>query len=237
MKDSLFKKRPRDSGKFTFNEEVVEVFDDMISRSVPFYSEVMRMCAELIRYFYQPVTNIYDLGCSTGNLIPLLLYEFKETPFKYVGVDSSPEMLHKAKDRYKKKHTHLSPFSFEKNKIQNIAIKNASVVVMNYTLQFIPPLERKKLLKNIFDSLSPNGVLLLSEKLIPENKVFYDFHIQFKKREGYSDIEIFRKKEALENVLQPLTLDENILQLKEVGFHKVEFFFRWYNFVSLLVIK
>ncbi|MBT3303693.1 carboxy-S-adenosyl-L-methionine synthase CmoA [Candidatus Woesearchaeota archaeon] len=221
---------------FVFDGSVANVFDDMLSRCIPFYEETNQMIKKLVLEHVKPNTNVYDLGCSTGALLSMLTENLSNSEIRFVGVDNSEAMIKKAKERLEEKQIELI------NKdLENIEIKNASVVVMNWTLQFIRPSKREKILKKIFEGLTEGGCLIISEKILSENsklnsryiKQYYDL----KKSKGYSELEIAQKREALENVLIPYKLSENIIELKKVGFKTVDSFFQWYNFASIIAIK
>jgi tRNA (cmo5U34)-methyltransferase len=241
MKDEIFKTPGAGKTPFEFNKQVADVFDDMVSRSVPFYKEVLQMSAELAREFYQPGTTIYDLGCSTGALARVLTEQFGNEEFSYLGVDSSAEMIHRANSLCPRIHSGANKIEFECNDITEIDFKNASVIVSNYTFQFLRPLARQTLLKKIFSSLKSGGCLILSEKCLEDSadvsRVFADRHHALKERNGYSRLEIAEKRDALENVLIPFRVSENVEMLREAGFNPVSIFFKCYNFASFLAIK
>ncbi len=233
MKDILFKKSISKIKKFSFDFPVVQVFDDMIERSVPFYSENLKMCAELIKHLVPKQANIFDVGCSTGNIVSILLELLNKKKFNYIGLDNSFEMLSEATIRYQK----YKNIYFKHTNSKNINFEKADAVLLNYTLQFIDISDRSLLLKKIFHDLNPKGILILSEKIVSQNPLFEKLHINFKKKKGYSQLEISQKREALDKVLSPLSLEENINNLREAGFHKIEVFFKWYNFASILAQK
>ncbi len=233
MKDTLFKKPVSKVKKFTFDLPVVQVFDDMIERSVPFYSEVLQMSAELLKHFLLNEMSIYDVGCSTGNFASTLLKVFDTKPFYYVGIDNSPEMLLEASARH---HEHKN-ITFANYNLQDANFINANSVCLHYTLQFVDIAERASILKKIFKALNSNGILILSEKILTKNDIFSQLHLDFKEKTGYSKLEIAQKREALDKVLVPLSLKENINNLHQAGFKRTEVFFQWYNFVSILAQK
>ena len=241
MKDSLFNNPLDKLYDFEFNDKVAEVFDNMIKRSVPFYEEVQNMTAQLTKKYYQKYSVIYDLGCSTANTIIKLANHLKNKQISIIGIDSSIHMIALAK---KKIAAHnLSNYKIEifaKN-IREVEPKESSVVIMNYTLQFIHPNQRKEILEKIFYHLLPKGILILSEKIQNQNdelnQIYTKFYQDLKKKNGYSKLEIRQKRESLENVLIPYSEDKNITLLKEVGFRQIDTFFKWYNFLSLLAIK
>lgn len=218
---------------FEFNAHVAEVFDDMVSRSVPFYKEVLQMSAELTTDFYQSGTKIYDLGCSTGALARNLKNAFGATPFSYLGIDNSPEMIEKAKSG--------GAGTFLCSDITDVNFEPASVFVSNYTFQFLRPLARQTLLRKIYAALKSDGCLLLSEKCLEDSadvsRLFAARHHALKERNGYSKLEIAEKRDALENVLIPFRVSENVDMLREVGFNPVSIFFKCYNFASFLAVK
>ncbi len=239
--DQIFA-QPRTIADFDFGAETARVFDDMLHRSVPFYSEVERMVAELAADFAAPGTEIYDLGCSTCTtavqVAKLLPQGFD---VRFVGIDSSQEMLDLARQKLTE-----SQFPFPYELVQadlnrDVEIEDASSVLLVLTLQFIRPLYRDRLIERIRRGLSDEGCLILVEKVLGEsstlNRLFIKHYYELKKRHGYSDLEIAQKREALENVLVPYRLEENRELLTRHGFSQVDVFFKWYNFCALVAMK
>ena len=227
---------------FTFNKEVAAVFDDMVDRSVPFYQEIQRMVAELATDFAQPGTNVYDLGCSTcASFLQIDRVMPAEAGVRFVGIDDSVQMLNKARAK-------LAAVDFERPFHLEVAdlntgvdISNASVVMLVLTLQFIRPLYRERLIKSIWRGLGDNGCLIVVEKVLGENstfnRLFIKHYYEMKRRNGYSELEIAQKREALENVLVPYRLEENKELLRGAGFRHVDTFFKWYNFCGMIALK
>lgn len=240
MKDEIFKQPGSGKKPFEFNAQVADVFDDMVSRSVPFYKEVLQMSAELAKEFYRPETMIYDLGCSTGALLPLLANEFKDTQFAYTGIDSSKNMIEKANSIAAQMRSN-AVCKFLCADIADVGFLPASVFVSNYTFQFLKPLARATLLRKIYAALVPGGCLVVSEKCLEDSadmsRVFADRYHAMKERNGYSKLEIAEKRDALENVLIPFRVSENIDLLQEAGFNPVSIFFKCYNFASFIALK
>ena len=238
-KDTLFKKSTA-PGKFEFNEQVARVFDDMLERSVPFYKECQRMVIDLTLHFAQKNSAIYDLGCSTGTLLRSLMRAIPENQkIRFIGLDNSEAMLNKAHGKLK---GHLKRCELVKANLEDdFDLTDASVVIMNYTLQFIPPRRRAVMLKKIYKGLRPEGGLLLIEKVRGEsdglNGLFVDQYYTYKQSQGYSKLEIAKKREALENVLVPLKPGKNRDLLEAAGFCQVDIFFKWFNFAGFLAIK
>lgn len=238
-KDTLFKK-PSAPGKFEFNEPVARVFDDMLERSVPFYKECQEMVTDLALHFAQKGSTVYDLGCSTGTLLRHLVKAIpKSQNIKFVGLDNSEAMLKKAHAKLKGhlKRCELVPADLE----SDFELTDASVVIMNYTLQFIPPKRRAAMLKKIYHGLRPGGGLILIEKVRGEsdglNDLFVERHHAYKRSQGYSKLEIAKKREALEKVLIPLKPGKNRELLAGAGFRQVDVFFKWFNFAGFLAVK
>ena len=239
MKDRLFREEPP-AGKFRFDERVAEVFDDMLSRSVPFYKDVQKMVSGLAADFYRPGTAVYDLGCSTGTTIVSLCKVIDDPALKITGIDSSEPVIGRARAK-------VSGYGLDKMvelrcaDIMDVDISNASVVIMNYTLQFIPPEQRLPLLKKIHNGLVQGGILLLSEKVLEEDGALSDVFIEkyhdFKREMGYSDLEISKKRESLEEVLIPFTVKGEMELLQSAGFDKASIFFKWFNFTSFVAVK
>ncbi|MGD9762371.1 MAG: carboxy-S-adenosyl-L-methionine synthase CmoA [Candidatus Binatia bacterium] len=224
---------------FTFGEDTSRVFDDMLHRSVPYYDEIQRMLSELAADFAVDGTNVYDLGCSTGATLRELSRIDKDV--QLVGVDSSPDMLERAREQLLRdgfgKHFELQ----QQDLHQGLVIDNASVVVMCLTLQFVRPLHRERVVRTIYDGLTAQGCLLLVEKVLEDdsriNRLFIKHYHEFKRRHAYSEMEIAQKREALENVLIPYRLQENLDLLTSVGFRPPEVFFKWYNFCGIVAVR
>jgi tRNA (cmo5U34)-methyltransferase len=228
---------------FSFNKEVTAVFDDMLDRSVPFYQEIQRMVAELAVDFAQPGTNVYDLGCSTANsfLNIARLMQADSGDVRFVGVDDSNDMLAKARAKLAAAGF-ARPFELQQGDLNvGVEVKNASVVMLVLTLQFIRPLYRERVVKAIYEGLADNGCLIVVEKVLGENstfnRLFIKHYYEMKRRNGYSEMEISQKREALENVLVPYRLEENKELLRGAGFRHVDVFFKWYNFCGLIALK
>lgn len=225
---------------FRFTEKVAEVFDDMLARSVPNYGQVIAMTAKILEKSLQPQDSVYDLGCSTGATLIELARRLEPLRLDFIGIDNSPAMIKKAAlkaEMYSKKDR----LRFQLGDITEVEIADAGAVILNYTLQFIRPLIRAEFVKKVYGCLRPGGVLILSEKTIshdPElNRRYIDVYHDFKRSRGYSEIEISKKREALENVLIPFSIQENLALLRKAGFASCETFFQWFNFVSFIAVK
>ena len=225
---------------FSFGEKVASVFDDMLDRSVPFYQEIQRMIAEMATDFAAEDTSIYDLGCSTGNTL-LNLDVSLVHKVRLIGVDNSEDMLKRCRQKLTEQGVRHDYELVCADLNQGVRIQNASMVLMVLTLQFVRPLYRDTLIKSIQEGLNENGCLILVEKVLGEASVFNRFFIkhyyEFKKRHGYSEMEIAQKREALENVLVPYRLSENREMLLRAGFRCNDVFFKWYNFVGIVALK
>ncbi len=238
-KDALFAQENSPS-IFRFDHHVASVFDDMLSRSVPFYHEVIRMTGQILETLLQSGDTVYDLGCSTGGCTLVLAEHFTSHEINFIGLDNSPAMLEKAEEKLAEHQDCLS-CRFAEGDLTSFETENAGAIIINYTMQFIKPAHRLEVLKKIHSSLRPGGCLIFSEKIKAHDhdlsQHFAHFHEDFKRYQGYSEIEISKKRQALENVLIPLTISENINLLKQSGFTRVETFFQWYNFVSYMAVK
>ena len=239
-KDQVFTKEMSQASDFKFGVSVANVFDDMVNRSVPFYSEIQRMLAEQAADYAQAGTDVYDLGCATGTTLIGMDTSVAED-IRFIGIDDSPEMLAKCRSKLDEAGIRR-PYELRVADLnQTVAVSNASVVVLCLTLQFVRPIFREKLLKSIFDGLVSGGVLILVEKILTENSAFnrdfIKYYYNYKRRNNYSELEIMQKREALENVLIPYKLSENIALLRDTGFAQCEVFFKWYNFSGLVAAK
>jgi tRNA (cmo5U34)-methyltransferase len=227
-------------GDFDFGEATASVFDDMLDRSIPEYRELQRMIGELAATFAEPGTNVYDLGCSTGITLATLADAVK-LPVDFVGLDYSSPMLERARARLAGLATAGRLSLVERDLNCGVEMSNASVAVLNLTLQFVRPLRRDRLIADINRGLNPNGCLILVEKVLGNdslfNRTFIRLYYEMKRRNGYSETDIGRKREALENVLIPYRVDENIELLHRNGFNQLDIFFKWYNFCGIVAVK
>jgi tRNA (cmo5U34)-methyltransferase len=238
--DQVYREHRDNVSDFRFDKNVATVFDDMVSRSVPFYAEIQRMCVELTEDFAEPGTNVYDLGCSSGTTFAALNPAI-DNRVRFVGIDNSPDMLDTARAKFAQLNFEREVELRVADINQGVDISNASVVNLILTLQFIRPLRRERLIADIYRGLNENGALILVEKVLGEdslfNRLFIDYYYDLKRRHGYSEMEISQKREALENVLIPYKLLENRELLLASGFSSVDVFFKWYNFCGIIAVK
>ncbi len=239
-RDQLFAESNAAIEDFHFDGTTASVFDDMVNRSVPFYAEMQRMTGEIAADFATPESNLFDLGCATGTTL-LKLDSILDPQVRFVGVDNSPEMLEKARQKFLvQEGTRCCEFITAYLHRERV-VENASVVVMILTLQFIRPLHRMRVIQGLIEGMNPQSCLIIFEKITLNdslfNRLFIRYYYNMKRRQGYSDVEIARKREALENVLIPYRPEENCELLSNVGFTHIEEFFRWYNFSGILAVK
>lgn len=235
MTDKVFDKEI--DKQFEFDEQIASVFDDMLNRSVPFYGDVIKLITDMASKKLENGDTIYDLGCSTATTLIELQRKTKKD-LKLIGVDNSEAMLKRAQNKSKAFNIDLDLYCDD---IFNIDIKDAKLVLSNYTIQFIRPLQREKLIKKIYDGLDENGIFIFSEKIIYDDPYFHkdviDLYYEFKKDQGYSEFEISQKREALENVLIPYSEEENKKMILDAGFKDVQIIFKWLNFATFIAIK
>lgn len=221
---------------FTFDDRVASVFADMISRSVPGYGQTLQMVELLAHQYAQPDSNLFDLGCSLGAATMALSHGAAGKGCRIIGVDNSEAMTTRCRELLKEEEVDIRC-----QDILETGIENASVVVLNFVLQFVPLERREELLKNICKGLRPGGVLILSEKVAfadsSENNRQIALHEAFKRAQGYSEMEISRKRTALENVLVPETLATHHARLKAAGFSEANTWFQCFNFASMIAVK
>lgn len=237
-KDSLYANPIGDVPAFQFDRAVVDVFPDMIGRSVPGYSAIVSAIGLLAGRFSQDNSLCYDLGCSLGAASLAMREHIRATNCKIVSVDNSPAMI----ERFK---SGLTPGSVDIDvvcaDIRDITISNASVVVLNFTLQFVPLSDRAAFIEKVYSGMLPGGVLILSEKLAqddPRQRVLHtEMHHLFKKMQGYSDLEISQKRAALEDVLVPESFAVHERRLTNAGFDSVAVWFQYFNFASMIALK
>ena len=240
MKDTLFADPAAPCQDFQFTPKVAEVFDDMLERCVPFYKETIAMAASLLSSTLRPDDLVYDLGCSTGTTLIELARRLPQRGLHFIGVDSSEAMVAKARLKAEV-YSKQEQIRFIQADILEVPLERPAAILLHYTLQFVRPLQRPDFLRRLHSALKPGGVLLVSEKTICHtptlNRAFIDCHLHFKREHGYSEIEIAKKREALENVLVPFTVAENLELFRKAGFVAAEQFFQWFNFSGFVASK
>jgi tRNA (cmo5U34)-methyltransferase len=238
-KDTLFN-NPQQVVNFAFDDAVADVFPDMIRRSVPGYETVISLLGVLAQQYAQANTNVYDLGCSLGAATLSMHRQTRTLNLKHICVDNSEAMVKRCDSRLTR-HMPETDLTIICDNIEDIEIKQASMVVVNFTLQFLAPDARLALLKKTYQGLLPNGILVLSEKLVfendDENQLQIGWHHTFKSANGYSDLEISQKRAAIENVMIPDTLEKHHQRLQQAGFENSYQWFQSFNFASLIAIK
>ena len=236
-KDRVFSRALSDVKAFEFNETVANVFQDMISRSVPGYALLLHMIGLYADIFIQPGSRIFDLGCSLGEATRVIADRADTIDCEIIAVDNSAAMISKCE----KLQDSSNKIKWRCEDIRQTEISNASMVVLNLTLQFLPPEERSALVRKIFQGLNPGGVLILSEKVVfadaAESERMVQLYQGFKKTMGYSDLEISQKRNALENVLIPDSEQQHLQRLGDAGFDETYQCFRSFNFISYLAIR
>lgn len=238
--DTLFSDPLRAPGPFRFDSDVVSVFPDMIRRSVPGYETVIAMSGLLAGRFARPHSNVYDLGCSLGATTLSMRRHIEVPDCVIVGIDNSAAMIARCRELIDRDPGSVAVELREGDILQS-DIANASMVVLNYTLQFVPREHRLDLLKGIADALLPGGILVLSEKVVfPDeslNQLNIDLHHDFKRAHGYSDLEIARKRDSIENVLVPESIEQHRKRLAKAGFSSSDVWFQCFNFASIIALK
>jgi len=236
-RDRIFSRQLSEVKAFEFNEEVANVFHDMISRSVPGYSLLLRMIGLYAGIFVTPGSRVYDLGCSLGAASLVVDEQTRDLDCHIVAVDNSQAMI----DKCRRYGSGAGRIEWRCEDIRQTPLDGASMVILNLTLQFLQPEERPALLQKIYRGLDSGGVLVLSEKIVFENDLenarMTELYQGYKKTMGYSDLEISQKRNALENVLVPDTGSGHLERLRSVGFEEIYLCFRGFNFVSYLAIR
>lgn len=227
-------------GDFQFDEQVVQVFPDMIARSVPGYASILSMIEQLAARFVTPGSSVWDLGCSLGAATRLIR---RQAPADCVihAVDNSAAMLNRLRTILEEDPRSGCAVEVQEADLRSVKIRNASFVVLNLTLQFVPAAERNDVIQNIFDGLAPGGALLLSEKLRFDDEhqqnLLTELHHDFKRAHGYSELEIAQKRASIENRLIPETMETHLQRLKTAGFRTVAPWFQCFNFASILAVR
>lgn len=228
------------AGPFEFNDAVARVFPDMLRRSIPGYGHTIEAIGLLARRHVEPRTRCYDLGCSLGAATLAMRRNIRVAGCRIVAVDSAPAMVERCRERLAADDSPV-PVDVLAADLRDVPIEQASLVVLNYTLQFLPAAERGAVIERIAGGLRPGGMLVLSEKVVHEDPdfdaVLIDLHHDFKRENAYSDMEIAAKRAALENVLIPETVATHLARLHDAGFRRAGVWLRFFNFVSLLAVR
>jgi len=239
-KDTIFSAPIDKIGDFTFDERVVEVFPDMIQRSVPGYSNIISAIGMLAERFVKPNTQVYDLGCSLGAATLSIRRHIQQEGCNIIAVDNSHAMVERCK-LHVNAYRSDTPVEVIEADIRDIEISNASMVVLNFTLQFLSPEDRYSLLEKIYAGLRPGGILIVSEKFVFNNEsaheLLIDLHHDFKRANGYSELEISQKRSAIENVMRPDSIELHKERFAKLGFSSFEVWFQCFNFGSMFAIK
>ncbi|MBT8100980.1 MAG: carboxy-S-adenosyl-L-methionine synthase CmoA [Gammaproteobacteria bacterium] len=243
MKDEIYRKQPGDE-PFRFDDSVAKVFPDMLRRSIPGYSASLEAIGSLAARYVQDGSNCYDLGCSLGAATLAMRQGILARDCRIVAIDTSEAMIDRCRDLIAADdaaNPEATAVDVVRGDIMDQDINNASMVVLNYTLQFLALAERDTLLCRICDGLNPGGLLVLSEKVLDENEhmeeLLSDLHHEHKRRNDYSAMEVSRKRAALENVLIPETVTAHRKRLLDAGFERIVVWLRYFNFVSIIAIK
>lgn len=225
---------------FVFDASVAEVFTDMINRSVPGYATIISMIGVLANRYCAPGSTIYDLGCSLGGATLAMAHHIDRPDYRIIAVDNSEPMISRFEQALENspKRPRIELVCAD---IADVEIRDASVVVLNFTLQFIAQERREKLMRRIYSGMRPGGILILSEKIkladAQLNSLLIDMYHQFKQAQGYSELEVSQKRSALENVLVPETIAQHKARLLSAGFKSVDSWFQCFNFASMIAFK
>ncbi len=238
--DDIFSKHLETVPKFTFDQKVVDVFPDMIKRSVPGYATILHMIGQIAEKYAQPNSICYDIGCSLGASTLAMRHRINTDGTSIVGIDNSEEMISRCKDVIAADSFDV-PVSLISSDVLDVEFKPMSMCVINFTLQFIAPEKRSELMRRIAKAMLPGGVLILSEKLsFPDQEhedLMTELHHNFKRYNGYSELEVAQKRDAIDNVLIPETFDTHRQRLQESGFRSADLWFQCFNFSSLIAFR
>jgi tRNA (cmo5U34)-methyltransferase len=239
-RDTLYTDPLSEHGLFTFDDSVARVFPDMIKRSVPGYATIVSMTGLLAGKYAVAGSALYDLGCSLGASTLAMRQHIQQPDCRIISVDNSSAMLERCQSIIAT-DTHDTPVTLTCADVQDVVITNASVVVLNFTLQFIPRELRDQVISAIYRGLLPGGIMVLSEKVTFEDPhldaLNIELHYQFKRANGYSELEVARKRSALETVLLPETLNQHKHRIAGAGFNSCDVWFQCFNFASLVALK
>lgn len=239
-RDTIFSDPITNLKDWTFDEHVADVFPDMIQRSIPGYSSIISIIGMLAQYFVQPNSQVYDLGCALGAATISILRNIKESDCKIIAIDNSSAMVERCRRQIDASYAN-APVEVINGDILDLKIKNASMVVLNFTMQFLKPADRLKLLTQVYSGMRAQSVLLLSEKFSFDNvkigECLFKMHHNFKRANGYSELEISQKHIMLEKIMFTDSVEKHKTRLKQAGFEHIEICFQCFNFGSLIALK
>lgn len=243
-RDSIYAHEKSGDEPFCFDDAVAAVFPDMLQRSIPGYAASIEAIQSLAARYIQDNSRCYDLGCSLGAAALAMRAGCQATGCTIVAVDNSAAMIERCEKLLQeddKLHRRTTPVTVQLEDIRDTVITNASMVVLNYTLQFLDPEQRDATLQRIFDGMVSGGLLVMSEKIVDDDQhmqeLLVDLYHEHKRRNDYSALEISRKRAALENVLIPETIQRHRTRLRQVGFEHIAVWLRYFNFVSIVAIR
>lgn len=239
-KDRIYASNNVKTGPFEFNEAVARVFPDMLRRSIPGYEATIEFIGSLAERYVTANSNCYDLGCSLGAATLAMRHSIRQPGCRIVAVDNAPAMADRCRELIDQDDAGIE-VDVRLADVMSIGIERASMVVMNYTLQFLPAADRQTIIDRIWHGMLPGGVFVLSEKVVDEDplieELLVEMHHEHKRRNEYSALEIARKRTALENVLVPESLETHRSRLRQAGFEHMGTWQRHFNFLSIVAIK
>ena len=227
-------------GRWCFDRQVTDVFDDMLQRSIPQYNAMRMVTFEVAGKFVKPGTAIIDMGCSRGEALSPFVSSFGQSN-EYVGLEISEPMIEAARAKFAD-HPHGNRVTITRADLRHeFPSVTSSLVLSVLTLQFTPIEYRQRIIRRVFDSLAPGGAFILVEKVLGStaelDQAFVELFLRIKKQNGYSEAEIDRKRLSLEGVLVPVTARWNEELLREEGFAAVDCFWRHLNFAGWVAVK
>jgi len=225
------------AGTWRFDEDIASNFVDHIQRSIPFYNELQDDVVKILNNVLTDNSIVIDIGGATGETISRINENMPQKCIKYFYIDNSSAMLKKAKDNLKD----VNYVTYFSSNIETLQLPKSDAIIMLYTMQFVPFAHRLPTLKKIYDSLKPGGILILSEKVSCKFKnvemLFCDLLHNIKINNGFTESEIHHKQLQLQNVLMPLSTDEYLTMLQQIGFNEFDIFFKSNSFVGFIAFK
>jgi tRNA (cmo5U34)-methyltransferase len=228
-----------ENANWKFGGKVADNFDLHAARSIPFYAEGHDLISRLSDFFVSSSSVCYELGCSTGVLTyKLASQNFYKTGSRFIGIDKEKEMIQAARGKV---HPLPANVEFIEDDILQIELEPTDLIIAYYTVQFIRPAERQRLLTKLYDSLQWGGALIMFEKVRAPDARFQDIltrlYDDYKLEQGYSAEEIISKSRSLKGVLEPFSTQGNIDLLKRAGFVDIMTVMKHLCFEGFLAIK
>lgn len=230
MQDNVMPK-----GKWVFDDEVAQCFDEMLKRSIPNYETMRELVYNVGRHYVKDGAAVMDIGCSNGNAALPFVKTFNN---QFILCDVSESFLDLCRKGFKE-HKNVQIINHDlRNGVPDV---QSCLILSILTIQFTPIEYRQKVINSVYEHLQPGGAFIFVEKLLGTtydiDSVLVDEYYELKRENQYTQEQIHAKRKSLEGVLVPITESWNVDLLRSAGFKKIDCFWRYLNFAGYLAVK